>query len=93
MRWAGGDAEEEEGVVQRGEGVQVPQTPRICLRSQSGAVDIIHTACTDAPGCCCVYSSLVGVLILLFKLKMKLQDSQIVGGGAIAKKITRKTKT
>ena len=36
---------------------------------------------------------LVGVLILLFKLKMKLQDSQIVGGGAIAKKITRKTKT
>ena len=30
-------------------------------------------------------SSLVGVLILLFKLKMKLQDSQIVGGGAIAK--------
>ena len=40
-----------------------------------------------------IHSSLVGVLILLFKLKMKLQDSQIVGGGAIAKKITRKTKT
>ena len=47
MRWAGGDIEEEEGVVQRGEGVQVPQTPRIRLRSQSGAVDIIHTACTQ----------------------------------------------
>ena len=31
----------------------------------------------SAPGCCCGYSSLVGVLILLFKLKMKLQDSQI----------------
>ena len=47
MRWAGGDAEEEEGVVQRGEGVQVPQAARICLRAQSGPLNTSYTSLTS----------------------------------------------
>ena len=47
MRWAGGDAEEEEGVVQRGEGVQVPQAARICLRAQSGQLNTSYTSLTS----------------------------------------------
>ena len=47
VRWVGGVGEEEEGGLQRGEGVQVPQAARICLRAQSGPLNTSYTSLTS----------------------------------------------
>ena len=47
VRRVGGVGEEEEGGLQRGEGVQVPQEARICLRAQSGLVNTSYTSLTS----------------------------------------------